>query len=341
MAQKKNTIEHIENEVTKDPVNQSWIRYIVYPFIVFGLIATGVSAYIEYNFFNEVFLDFTVASFFIVIAFEGAKIGAIILYEYAKSHQGSFLSGTLKGVTWLLRICLIIFSAVCSFSKISQYMDSPNFEKVFGEEKQRITAEYQTIIANEDTLLQERIRIAKEDMDIQANIKVHGIWDGPRYKEQKKLYETAQNNRDNTLRKLRFQRDSIITATEVQLKQNPKSKNQILVGVYTTFQNIGLSSSFNVFYSLFVLIIAFFTTIILELIIWVVFGFIGVLYEGVFKAKLEGYKAMTEVLEKTRFEQFTEDLKNAKVIQEIKRTFSRGKSKVENFVDSVDNDKNN
>lgn len=95
------------------------------------------------------------------------------------------------------------------------------------------------------------------------------------------------------------------------------------------------------FYSLFVLLIAFFTTLILELIIWVVFGFIGVLYEGVFKARLEGYKTMSEELEKTRFQQFSKDLKNANVIQEIKRTFQRGKSKVESFVDSVTNENKN
>lgn len=325
--------------MTRDPVNQNWIKYILYPFILFGFIATGVSAYIEYNFFNEVFLNFTVASFFIVVAFEGAKIGAIILYEYAKSHQNSFLSGTLRNVTWLLRISLIIFSAICSFSKISQYMDSPNFEKIFHEEKERIFSEYDKIIVNENAVLDLRVNTAKKDMDDESNVYVNREWNGPRYKEKQKLFQQSIYSRENRLRQIRAERDSMVQNVEKQLRSNPKSKNQILVGVYTTFENIGITNTFNVFYSVFVLIIAFFTTIILELIIWVVFGFIGVLYEGVFMAKIEGYKSMTEELEKTRVQQFKEDIGNAKIIQDIKRTVKRGKSKVESFVDSVNDDK--
>lgn len=217
-------------------------------------------------------------------------------------------------------------------------MDSPNFEKVFKQEKDRISTEYEKIFSDESVILQERVNTAKKDMDNESNVYVNGFWNGPRYKEKQNLYNNAINARENRLIQLRNERDRIIGNTEKDIRNNPKSKNQILVGVFTTFENIGMMSTFNVFYSLFVLVIAFFTTIILELIIWVVFGFIGVLYEGVFKAKIEGYKSMNEELEKTRFQQFSEDLKSAKIIQDIKRTFQRGKSKVENFVDSVDNE---
>ena len=80
MADVQNPIELIEEEITRDPTNKNWIRIIIIPFIICGLVATLVSANIEYKFFNGVFLNFEYASFFIVLAFEGSKIGAIICY---------------------------------------------------------------------------------------------------------------------------------------------------------------------------------------------------------------------------------------------------------------------
>ena len=240
MPDNRNTIDYINEEVTKDPTNQNWIKFVMYPFFLIGFIATGVSAYIEYNFFNEVFQNFAVASFFIVIAFEGAKIGVIILYEYAKSHIVSFLNGSLSKVTWLLRISLIIFSVICSFSKISQYMDNPNFDKIFGDEKKRITNEYVKITEDESQILQARENTFKADMDNESNVYVKGHWNGPRYKEKQKLYDKAVENREIRIKELKAERDNLITEAEKQIRENPKSKNQILLGIYSTFQRLGI-----------------------------------------------------------------------------------------------------
>jgi len=334
-------IENIDQAVTTDPINNNWIKLIIYPFVLFGLLATIVSGYIEFKFFTGVFIDFYFFGLLLVIAFEGAKIGVIILYEYVKKHSEINFSKGLTSVIWTLRISLIVFSTICSFSKISQYMDSPNYEKVFAGEKSKIDTEYAGIIDREDKVLSSRIENAKKDMEQEANVFINGVWKGTHYEERKALYNIAIANRDLRLSALRMEKDSLIKVSENTLKTDSKSQNQILVGIYNTFNSVGVSTNFNRFYSTFVLIIAAFTTLILELIIWTVFGIIGAIYEGVFRAKIEGYVKMKKTIEETKVDHFKEEVKSFNILKNIKRTFQRGFGKTKTFVDTVEEETNN
>ena len=334
-------IDNIDKAVTADLTNNNWIKLIIYPFVFFGILATIVTGYIEFKFFTGIFIDFYFVGLLLVIAFEGAKIGVIILYEYVKKHSEINFSKGLTKVMWTLRISLIVFSTICAFSKISQYMETPNFEKVFGEERLKIEKEYKGIIDAEDKVLSSRVDIAKKDMEEESNVFINGVWKGTHYEERKSLYNIAISNRDTRLSVLRKEKDSLIKVLDTNLKTDSKSKNQILVGVYNTFNNIGISTNFNRFYSIFTVLIAAFTTLILELIIWTVFGIIGAIYEGVFRAKLEGYVKMKKTIEDTKVSQFSEEMKSFNLLKNIKRTFQRGFGKTKTFVDSIEDETNN
>ncbi len=340
MSTNEQIIENIDKVVSQDPANSNWIKLVLYPFILFGLLATAVSGYIEFKFFTSVFTDFYFWGILLVVAFEGSKIGAIIIYEYVKKHSEIKFSSGLTSIIWTLRITLIVFSTICSFSKISQFGDSPNYDSEALKAEQRINAQYDKIISTEDVNLKKSIEDAKKEMNAEEQVFKNGQWKGTHYDEKKTIWEKSKVDRDNVLLSLRSQRDSIITKTKKELTTDSKSKNQILVGVYNTFQNIGIKTEFNKFYSLFVLLIAAFTTIILELIIWAVFGIIGAIYEGVFKAKLDGYVEMQKELETTRVSNFKEEVKTFNFLRNIRRTFKKGFGKTKSFVDEVENENN-
>lgn len=331
------TINEIDRAVTSDPSNRNWLKLVLYPFIFFGLLATIVSGYIEFKFFTGVFQDFFIFGILLVIAFEGAKIGAIIIYEYVKKHSEIKFSSGLTAVIYSLRLALIIFSTICSFSKISQYMDSPNYENELVKEKIIITTEYEKIITDEDKNLKLSISQAKKSMDDEAQVFRNGQWEGTHYKENKGIWEKAKTDRTNRLKEIRDERDDKINRKSQDLKSDSKSQNQILVGIYNTFQNIGIFTNFNKFYSIFVLLIAAFTTMILELIIWSVFGIIGAIFEGIFKAKIDSYVEMQKTLEEAKVQNFKEDVKTFDFLRTIGRTLKKGFSKTKSFVDDIDN----
>lgn len=332
----EDTINSIDKAVTSDPDNRNWIKLVLYPFILFGLLATIVSGYIEFKFFTGIFQDFFLFGLLFVISFEGAKIGAIVIYEYVKKHSEIQFSSGLTAIIFSLRIFLIAFSVICSFSKISQYLDNPNYEREFNAARQRIWNQYQNVIDEEDRFLQASISDAKKIMDTEARVYVHGQWDGDHYKEDKRIWEKAKSDRATRLKDLRDERDSKIRDVASELKTDSKSKNHILIGIYNTFFNIGVVTNFNRFYSIFVLLIAAFTTLILELIIWAVFGIIGAIYEGVFKAKIDSYVEMKKTLESTKVSNYSEDLNTFNFLRNIKRTFMKGFSKTKSFVDETE-----
>lgn len=329
-------LNKIEKAITSDPGNQNWIKLVLYPFVFFGLLATLVSAYIEYKFFTGIFEDFAFWGLVLVIAFEGAKIGAIIIYEYVKKHSEIKFSSGLTSVIYTLRITLIIFSTICSFSKISQYLNNPNYKKELEAKTITINNEYKSLIEKEDAFLKGNIDELEEKMDAEANVFINGQWKGPRYAEKKINWEKAIKDREKRIAELVKERDNKIETEGKNLYSDPKSQNQILVGIYNTFQNIGIGIEFKRFYSIFVVLIAFFTTLILELIIWAVFGIIGAIYEGVFKAKIDSFIATQETLENTRAENFREQAKTFNILQNIKNTFKKGFSKTKSFVDEVE-----
>jgi hypothetical protein len=323
-------IDVIDEIVSSDPVNNKWIKYIMYPLFIIGLTAILISGYIELKFFSSIFPGFGWGSLLLVICLEGGKVGSIIFYEYIKGSSFIAISSTLKAVIWVLRLLLIVFSIICSFSKVSEYLNNPNYEAENLKATSEITASFKTKYRREDSLLQKDIDTAYNRMYAIRNVS------GKKYKEQKNTWENLKRERETTLSRLEVKKDSALTLMRTALNKNMRIKNQTIVGVYNTLRDLRFSIDFEYFYSWFTVAVAFFTTCILEFIIWAVFGIFGSLYKNLMGLKYESYMAMQGELEALKQSKLKDDLHTIGIVEKIKKTFSRGFGRAKKYVDEVE-----
>lgn len=135
------TLSKIEAEISQDPSNSIWIKYMAYPMIGFGILATLTSGYICYIFLIGINYSLFWASI-MVIAFEGTKFAVIVFYEYVKKHSFLKFSSTLKTVLWSSRLLLIMMSITCCMMKMSENLDNPNYNAMLNAKENQIYSEY-------------------------------------------------------------------------------------------------------------------------------------------------------------------------------------------------------
>jgi hypothetical protein len=266
------------SSVKKNNVSEKlWLSWVIYPYALLGFFALIVSGYIEFLFFSSVFTNFFIPSILLAVTFEGVKVGTIIIGKFFNIESSKSISATVKFLNYTTRTFLIAFSVICSFAKIAEFMDSPNYNAIWNEERKKIENEYEKVILREDSILRLQVDKHFEDLkDERLITSSTGDYVGPNYKAKKTLYDEAVENRKKRLNELQEHKVQIIKQRQKEIELDASVKNQILVGLHTTISNSGIQIDFQRFYSGFVLLISFFVTLILELIIMTVFNYVTI-----------------------------------------------------------------
>lgn len=136
-----------------------------------GLLALLVSGYIEYYFFKSVFQNAVYVSFFIVVVLEAAKLCSIIFHRFIENQQtrSLILPGRIVFLNRIARILLVLFSLVCSFTKVSEFMESPRLESMWAKKKTEITQQYNDYYDKKEKLWTDKISATKASLDTATN----------------------------------------------------------------------------------------------------------------------------------------------------------------------------
>lgn len=158
------------------------------------------------------------------------------------------------------------------------------------------------------------------------------------YKEQKKIWENAISNRELRLKELRSERDSLLSKAKMSVQNDARSKNATLVSFYNTLIMAGFEFKFNKFYAMCVILLTILVTLILEFIIWSVFGILGAIYEDVLNYKIGSFVEMQKTLENAKINNFNDDAKSINIINKVKNSVNENISKAKSLVNAVEND---
>lgn len=209
----------IEGFITQERIKGALRLLLHIFFVAIGAGAAYVSFLIEKESFQQITAN-AAFSFWIVLIFESAKVGTIVIYDRGYIREGAFNGG--NGITWLVHLfkcLLILLSFTCSLAFISLSLDRPNLaetragdlqaaeqrfdqqtgiamerheaemsglkaahDRRFNEEHQRIEALYEPRIRN----LQAELRKEME------NTGGSGEFRGRRYREFERLLTNAK-----------------------------------------------------------------------------------------------------------------------------------------------------
>jgi len=218
-------------------------------------------------------------------------------------------------------------------------MDSPNFQKEWAAERQRIEVDFSDDVKSEVVDFDVQIAEQRNLVNFEADNVIGGVSEGPKYAAKKKLYDEAVANKIKRMNELKTQKENLLRKREQEIRDSPSSKNSILVGFFTTLTNSGLSLNFLMFYSFFVLTIAGFTTLIIEFIIWTVFSYLSLIFSGVWDMKWQTYVKATEIAEDAVVENFKEQIRQANLAQRIRTQYKKAINSVKGFVNSIHENK--
>lgn len=116
----------IDRYITQERIKGALRLLLHILFILIGAGAAYVSFLIEKESFRQITAN-AAFSFWIVLIFESAKVGTIIVYDRGYIKEGAFNGG--NGITWLVHLfkcLLILLSFTCSLAFISLSLDRPN-----------------------------------------------------------------------------------------------------------------------------------------------------------------------------------------------------------------------
>lgn len=319
--------QELSKQTSKDPTSKRPAQIILWIAMVIGIIAVLVSAKIGYGFFSSVFNDFKFWGIVLIAVFELGKVTFISLYELFSDRLG----GTITAVISAGRIFFVIFSIIASFSKVSEYMDSPNYTKVWAERKSEMDSTYKARYAAEESALNANVKLFQDTMYLESRRFKKGQWHGPRFLNDSSNWVQAKNERVLRLDSIQKAYDDLVAKERTSIRQAPESKNQMLLGIHTTFKNSGISSEngFSRFYAWFVLVISLLVSVGLELIIWGCFAVVSRLFKEPLVARIDTFNESAKTIESVKREKAKEDAKTFSIKERISNLFKRKTSTVE------------
>lgn len=187
-------------------------------YILAGIAAFLVSAYIEYIFFASLFQDPRMA-FYITSLFECAKVLTILITRRIIIRDSKGIATPLIVLGWFVKVALVLISLSASIGYLANNLDKPNLETVQNADKERNEKiynekyghlEHQKKLDHDQKISEIRNRykqrfdslaqyyeprIQKEERarDFEFSRKINGIRKGERYQEhQRKLNELNQ-----------------------------------------------------------------------------------------------------------------------------------------------------
>jgi hypothetical protein len=319
--------EELRRQTANDPTSKGSAQLILFIAMVIGIIAVLVSAKIGFGFFDNIFPGFGIWALITIGVFELGKISFISLYELFSSK----LSKTIVGVIAAGRAFFIIFSIIASFSKVSEYMNEPNFSSVWSERKNELDSLYKVRYNSEDRRLSIAVQVFQDTMYLESRRFKNGQWRGPRFYNDSLNWAQAKHERAVRLDSIQQAYDSLLGTERANIHSSPEAKNQMLLGIHTTFKNAGISSQegFNKFYAWFVLVISLLLSIGLELIIWGCFGVVSRIFKDPVIARIDTFNESSKTIENVKREKTKEDAKTFSFGQKISNFFKRKTHPVE------------
>jgi hypothetical protein len=298
--------------------------------VISGILALLVSGYIEYYFFTGILQNLSFVSFIIAVVLETAKLCSIVIHRFVENQQtrSLVLPGRIVFLNRLARILLILFSLICSFAKISEFMESPRLESMWKIENSKITKEYNNKYSEAEKLWKSKIEVTKVSIDTLANqmnralLKViddltltktdlnrsaYSARDNftiQKYKDiaytntelrnnrvefiqtqynkqlrkQDSIHQAQLKLRDSNLANIEWKRDSTLSSSYNALKNSMDVQAPLIVGIFMMTKKSGFDIDFKTFQARFVLIVALFISLLLELIIMNAFNYLTLVY---------------------------------------------------------------
>lgn len=326
--------QELSRQTLKDPMSKRSAQIILWIAMIIGLVAILVSAKIGYGFFSSVFTDFTFWGIVLIAVFELGKITFISLYELFSQR----LSRTIVGIISAGRVFFVIFSIIASFSKISEYMDAPNYAAVWSERKNEMDSAFSARYAAEESVLSANVQKFEDTMYLESRRFKNGQWRGPRFLNDSLNWVQAKSAKLYRLDSIQTTYDNSVEQERTKIRQAPESKNQMLLGIHTTFKNAGFSSEngFSRFYAWFVLIISLLVSVGLELIVWGCFAVVSRIFKEPLIARIDTFTESAKTIENVKQEKAKEDAKTFSFKEKISNLFKRKTSTVEALNDAVE-----
>ena len=218
-----------------------------------GVGAAFVSFLIEY----EAFFKITQQggfSFWVVLIFEAAKIGTIIVYGFFMKARPGSLSPGMGGLVRCFQILLIALSFTCSLAMVAQSLDRPNLEAVKVEDLKRAEQKSEQDQANvqkqhvsevrglrsrfgekwhqeHETLqayYEPRIRQLENDLRKEMDNVVGGTFKGSRYEAFEYRKEELTHEYHEKLNVLNFRKESALRELEERIALKEADHRQAL-----------------------------------------------------------------------------------------------------------------
>lgn len=292
--------------------NGGGIIHILFLFIYFtiGVFALFVVGIIEHDFLKGIFDSPKYASWCLwaVIIFEGFKGFAIYFHRYVEYYEdfGLTLEKRLKRYLKIGRYCAFIISFVVGVAKVSEYLDSPKFEKVWKQEKQQLLTSYASkkkiLIKEKDSLNAIIIDFNKDrDKQLKRNINRLAYMNVADHDEAYIAKKARSIREANKLQNMSYSdlvsieqkrvekinndvyrwdeivRDSLNLNKKKLLTDYSKTENATIVGVYRLVSELSKKMNwiidFKFFKYLYTLLIAFLVSALLELAIMNAFNY--------------------------------------------------------------------
>lgn len=324
----------LSRQTSKDPMSKRPAKILLCASLIVGLGALIVSAKIGYGFFSSIFPTFGFWGIVIIAVFELGKTAFISLYELFSQR----LSRTIIGIISVGRVFFIIFSIIASFSKVSEYMDAPNYSAVWAERKGDMDSSFKARYEAEELVLSANIKKFEDTMYLESRRFMKGNWHGPRFVNDSLNWVLAKSERGHRLDSLQIAYDKTVADERNKVRQAPESKNQMLLGIHTTFKNAGISSEdgFKSFYAWFVLFISLLVSLGLELIIWGCFAVVSRIFKDAFVARIDTFNESAKTIENVKREKAKEDAKTFSFKERISNLFKRKTTPVEALNEAVE-----
>jgi ABC-type multidrug transport system fused ATPase/permease subunit len=318
-------LKRIQNVISKDPLSRNYFSFGVFIFFICGLVLAITATVIESAFFSSVFnlKNFLLA--IVCISFINLlKITSHFLTKYV-SRDEKFKSS--RGMFYFFRGVLILFSIMACFSKVAEYMNNPHLQT----ELQKATADLQSQYNNEFNFLDKYVRNAADSLERESKNQRRGVVKGPKWNADSSrvaMYQFQLKDLNNDF----FHRKKII---EDSVKLTDDVKNQTFVSVVDLIQKLGFDPNKNKAYALYVLSIAVLFTLILEIGMWFVFEYLGILYYRRISSKLSTHEEISEEIEKVKRKGLKDDLSTYEDFEEIGRSADKATNGLSIFNDSL------
>ncbi len=157
-------------------------------------------------------------SFWIVLIFEAAKIGTILVYGTFMQAQAAKISLGMRKLVRVFQFLLITLSFICSLSMVALNLDRPNLDRVKAKDRKQVSETYQRDVSDlhsqherETTLLRSgfdrdeqenyarlkayyepKIEQAAKEMKLEMGNVVRGKFKGPRYFEFERIKQNLE-----------------------------------------------------------------------------------------------------------------------------------------------------